>query len=89
MNRKSLEGYGPNAGKWDKMNLGYLVSMDELDRRVCFCADIEIIAKGSIGPILKVCKRTDEQIYALKVLLKAEIFRQGMLQQCKEGATLQ
>ncbi|XP_048468557.1 LOW QUALITY PROTEIN: ribosomal protein S6 kinase-related protein [Rhincodon typus] len=47
--------------------------------------DIEIIAKGSIGPILKVCKRTDEQIYALKVLLKAEIFRQGMLQQCKES----
>ncbi|XP_059511317.1 ribosomal protein S6 kinase-related protein-like [Stegostoma tigrinum] len=51
--------------------------------------DIELIAKGSIGPILKVCKRTDEQIYALKVLLKAEVFRQGMLQQYKEGATLQ
>ncbi|XP_043573986.1 ribosomal protein S6 kinase-related protein-like isoform X2 [Chiloscyllium plagiosum] len=51
--------------------------------------DIELITKGSIGPILKVCKRTDEQTYALKVLLKTEILRQQMLQQCKEGVTLQ
>eukprot|EP00061_Rhincodon_typus_P007884 g30010.t1 len=36
MNRKGLEGYGPNAGKWDEINLGYLVGVDEFDRRVCF-----------------------------------------------------
>eukprot|EP00061_Rhincodon_typus_P016085 g44109.t1 len=34
MNKKGLEGYGPNAGKWDHFNVGYLVSMDELDQKV-------------------------------------------------------
>eukprot|EP00061_Rhincodon_typus_P015152 g42672.t1 len=33
MNREGLEGYGAQAGKWDEINLGYLVSMDQLDRR--------------------------------------------------------
>ncbi|XP_078404372.1 ribosomal protein S6 kinase-related protein-like isoform X1 [Cetorhinus maximus] len=51
--------------------------------------DIEFIAKGSFGPILKVCQRTDEQIYAVKVLLKAEVVRQGTLQQCKDGVIIQ
>ncbi|XP_067864628.1 ribosomal protein S6 kinase-related protein-like isoform X3 [Heptranchias perlo] len=51
--------------------------------------DIEFIAKGSFGPILKVCQRTDEQIYAVKVLLKAEVVRHGILQQCKDGAVIQ
>eukprot|EP00061_Rhincodon_typus_P002932 g18845.t1 len=37
MNRQGLEGYGPNAGKWDYIYLGYLVTMDELDRMICFC----------------------------------------------------
>eukprot|EP00061_Rhincodon_typus_P010782 g35323.t1 len=34
MNRKGLEEYGPNVRKWEQINLGYLVGMDELDRRV-------------------------------------------------------
>ncbi|XP_038670646.1 ribosomal protein S6 kinase-related protein-like isoform X1 [Scyliorhinus canicula] len=51
--------------------------------------DIEFIAKGSFGPILKVCQRSDEQIYAVKVLLKAEVVRQGILQQCKDGVIIQ
>eukprot|EP00061_Rhincodon_typus_P015858 g43775.t1 len=38
MNRKRLGEYGPNAGKWDQINLGYLVGMDEFNRRVCFHA---------------------------------------------------
>ncbi|XP_078063897.1 ribosomal protein S6 kinase-related protein-like isoform X2 [Mustelus asterias] len=51
--------------------------------------DIEFIAKGSFGPILKVYQRTDEQIYAVKVLLKAQIVRHGILQQCKDGVIIQ
>eukprot|EP00061_Rhincodon_typus_P009276 g32657.t1 len=38
MNRKGLVGYGPNAGKRDKINLGYLLGTAELDRRICFRA---------------------------------------------------
>eukprot|EP00061_Rhincodon_typus_P012855 g38862.t1 len=30
MNGKGLEGYGPNAGKWDLINLRYLVGMDRV-----------------------------------------------------------
>eukprot|EP00061_Rhincodon_typus_P010856 g35455.t1 len=48
MNRNGLEEYGPNAGKWDQINLGYLVSMDELDQRVCFHA---VIADTNITAI--------------------------------------
>uniref|UniRef100_UPI00398EE78C ribosomal protein S6 kinase-related protein n=1 Tax=Pristiophorus japonicus TaxID=55135 RepID=UPI00398EE78C len=51
--------------------------------------DVEFIAKGSFGPILKVCQRTNEQTYAVKVLLKTEIVRQGVLQQCKDGVDIQ
>eukprot|EP00061_Rhincodon_typus_P010847 g35438.t1 len=41
MNRKGLKGYGSNAGKWDLVRLGYLVGVDELDRRICFCAKLD------------------------------------------------
>ncbi|XP_051891875.1 ribosomal protein S6 kinase-related protein-like isoform X2 [Pristis pectinata] len=51
--------------------------------------DIEFIAKGSLGPILKVRQRTNEKIYAVKVLLKAEVVRQGILQQCIDGVVIQ
>ncbi|XP_069766891.1 ribosomal protein S6 kinase-related protein isoform X2 [Narcine bancroftii] len=51
--------------------------------------DIEIIAKGSLGPILKARQRMDEKIYAVKVMLKVEVIRQGILQQCKDGVVIQ
>ncbi|XP_032901735.1 ribosomal protein S6 kinase-related protein isoform X3 [Amblyraja radiata] len=51
--------------------------------------DIEFIARGSLGPILKVRQRTVEKTYALKVLLKAEVVRQGVLQQCKDAVVIQ
>ena len=46
MDGKGLEGYGPNAGKWDEFNLGNLVGMDKLGRRACFRA---VCLYGSIA----------------------------------------
>ncbi|XP_062887168.1 ribosomal protein S6 kinase-related protein-like isoform X1 [Mobula hypostoma] len=51
--------------------------------------DIEFIAKGSLGPILKARQRTDKKIYAVKVLLKTEVVRQGVLEQCIDGVVIQ
>ncbi|XP_059827487.1 ribosomal protein S6 kinase-related protein-like [Hypanus sabinus] len=51
--------------------------------------DVEFIAKGSLGPILKARRRTDKKIYAVKVLLKTEVVRQGILEQCIDGVVIQ
>uniref|UniRef100_A0A3Q1EEQ0 Ribosomal protein S6 kinase related a n=1 Tax=Acanthochromis polyacanthus TaxID=80966 RepID=A0A3Q1EEQ0_9TELE len=47
------------------------------------------IAKGSFGPILKVKDVCKEKIYAVKVLPKSEILKQGVLEQSKEEVIIQ
>ncbi|CAJ1065190.1 ribosomal protein S6 kinase-related protein [Xyrichtys novacula] len=47
------------------------------------------IAKGSYGPILKVKDSLKEKIYAVKVLPKSEIRKQGVLEQTKEEVIIQ
>ncbi|XP_041850671.1 ribosomal protein S6 kinase-related protein [Melanotaenia boesemani] len=47
------------------------------------------IAKGSFGPILKIKDNCKEKIYAVKVLPKSEILKQGVLEQSKEEVIIQ
>ncbi|XP_051717916.1 ribosomal protein S6 kinase-related protein isoform X2 [Ctenopharyngodon idella] len=47
------------------------------------------IAKGSFGPILKVKDLSKDEIYAIKVLPKADVLRHGVLQQSKEEVIIQ
>ncbi|CAJ0958209.1 unnamed protein product [Ranitomeya imitator] len=47
------------------------------------------VAKGSLGPVLKVLNCTEQKIFALKVLPKGEILRRNTLKQCKEEVSIQ
>ncbi|XP_063306033.1 ribosomal protein S6 kinase-related protein [Pelobates fuscus] len=47
------------------------------------------VAKGSLGPVLKVLDCTEQKIFALKVLPKVEILRRNTLKQCKEEVSIQ
>ncbi|XP_077336551.1 ribosomal protein S6 kinase-related protein isoform X3 [Lithobates pipiens] len=47
------------------------------------------VAKGSIGPVLKVLNCTEQKIFALKVLPKGEVLRRNTLKQCKEEVRIQ
>ncbi|XP_035290150.1 ribosomal protein S6 kinase-related protein [Anguilla anguilla] len=47
------------------------------------------IAKGSFGPILKVKDRSKQKTYAVKVIPKSEVLRQGVLEQSKEEVIIQ
>ncbi|XP_052432281.1 ribosomal protein S6 kinase-related protein isoform X2 [Carassius gibelio] len=47
------------------------------------------VAKGSFGPILKVKDVSTDETYAIKVLSKAEVLRNGVLQQSKEEVIIQ
>ncbi|KAM8977054.1 ribosomal protein S6 kinase-related protein [Pelodytes ibericus] len=47
------------------------------------------VAKGSIGPVLKVLDCTQHKIFALKVLPKVEVLRRNTLKQCKEEVSIQ
>ncbi|XP_053561203.1 ribosomal protein S6 kinase-related protein [Bombina bombina] len=47
------------------------------------------VAKGSIGPVLKVLDSTQEKVFALKVLPKGEVLRRNTVKQCKEEVTIQ
>ncbi|XP_075707325.1 ribosomal protein S6 kinase-related protein [Rhinoderma darwinii] len=47
------------------------------------------VAKGSLGPVLKVLNCTEQKIFALKVLPKGEILRRNTLRQCKEEVSIQ
>ncbi|KAL2095781.1 hypothetical protein ACEWY4_007929 [Coilia grayii] len=50
---------------------------------------LELIAKGSFGPILKVKDCAEEKIYAVKVMPKSEILKHGVLEQSKEEVIIQ
>ncbi|XP_044144217.1 ribosomal protein S6 kinase-related protein [Bufo gargarizans] len=47
------------------------------------------VAKGSLGPVLKVLNCTEQKIFALKVLPKGEVLRRNTLRQCKEEVSIQ
>ncbi|KAG8590409.1 hypothetical protein GDO81_006753 [Engystomops pustulosus] len=47
------------------------------------------VAKGSIGPVLKVFNCSEQKIFALKVLPKGEVLRRNTLRQCKEEVSIQ
>ncbi|XP_056415077.1 ribosomal protein S6 kinase-related protein isoform X2 [Hyla sarda] len=47
------------------------------------------VAKGSLGPVLKVFHSTEQKIFALKVLPKGEVLRRNTLRQCKEEVSIQ
>ncbi|XP_077155546.1 ribosomal protein S6 kinase-related protein [Ranitomeya variabilis] len=47
------------------------------------------VAKGSLGPVLKVLNCTEQKIFALKVLPKGEILQRNTLKQCKEEVSIQ
>ncbi|XP_075052916.1 ribosomal protein S6 kinase-related protein isoform X2 [Mixophyes fleayi] len=47
------------------------------------------VAKGSLGPVLKVLNCTEQKVFALKVLPKWEVLRRNTLRQCKEEVTIQ
>ncbi|KAM9320674.1 ribosomal protein S6 kinase-related protein [Gastrophryne carolinensis] len=47
------------------------------------------VAKGSLGPVLKVLNCTEQKIFALKVLPKGEVLRRSTLKQCKEEVSIQ
>lgn len=47
------------------------------------------VAKGSLGPVLKVFNCTEQKIFALKVLPKGEVLRRNTLRQCKEEVSIQ
>ncbi|XP_018410492.1 PREDICTED: uncharacterized serine/threonine-protein kinase SgK494 [Nanorana parkeri] len=47
------------------------------------------VAKGSIGPVLKVLNCTEQKVFALKVLPKGEVLRRNTLKQCKEEVSIQ
>ncbi|KAG8450806.1 hypothetical protein GDO86_003177 [Hymenochirus boettgeri] len=47
------------------------------------------VAKGSLGPILKVLNCSQQKVFAVKVLPKGEILRRNTLKQCKEEVTIQ
>ncbi|KAM4795263.1 ribosomal protein S6 kinase-related protein isoform 3-T3 [Rhinophrynus dorsalis] len=50
---------------------------------------IGCVAKGSIGPVLKVLDCSQQKVFALKVLPKGEILRSNTLKQCKEEVSIQ
>ncbi|XP_072249197.1 ribosomal protein S6 kinase-related protein-like [Leuresthes tenuis] len=50
---------------------------------------LDFIAKGSFGPILKIKDISKEKTYAVKVLPKSEILKQGVLEQSKEEVIIQ
>uniref|UniRef100_A0A3P8SN14 Ribosomal protein S6 kinase related n=1 Tax=Amphiprion percula TaxID=161767 RepID=A0A3P8SN14_AMPPE len=57
---------------------------------VLLCSQIlGFVAKGSFGPILKVKDVCKEKVYAVKVLPKSEILKQGVLEQSKEEVIIQ
>ncbi|MEE6509039.1 hypothetical protein FKM82_023902 [Ascaphus truei] len=47
------------------------------------------VAKGSLGPVLKVLHCTQQKVFALKVLPKGEVLRRNTLKQCKEEVSIQ
>ncbi|XP_069082285.1 ribosomal protein S6 kinase-related protein isoform X3 [Pleurodeles waltl] len=47
------------------------------------------VAKGSIGPVLKVLDCTKASVFAVKVLPKMEVMRRDTLKQCKEEVSIQ
>ncbi|XP_069802087.1 ribosomal protein S6 kinase-related protein [Dendropsophus ebraccatus] len=47
------------------------------------------VAKGSLGPVLKVFHGPEQKIFALKVLPKGEVLRRNTLRQCKEEVSIQ
>ncbi|XP_068126255.1 ribosomal protein S6 kinase-related protein isoform X1 [Hyperolius riggenbachi] len=47
------------------------------------------VAKGSLGPVLKVLNCTEQKVFALKVLPKGEVLRRNTLKQCKEEVSIQ
>ncbi|KAI4880580.1 hypothetical protein NFI96_018138, partial [Prochilodus magdalenae] len=49
----------------------------------------DFIAKGSFGPILKVKDWAKDKTYAIKVLPKSEVLRQGVVEQSKEEVIIQ
>eukprot|EP00061_Rhincodon_typus_P010191 g34286.t1 len=59
MNRKGSEAHGPNAGKWDEINLGYLVGTDELDRRIC-----SFVVTSAVTALIK-CRRESPSVKRL------------------------
>ncbi|KAM4742261.1 ribosomal protein S6 kinase-related protein-like isoform 2-T2 [Anableps anableps] len=50
---------------------------------------LSVIAKGSLGPILKINVVHQEKIWAVKVLPKSEILKHGVLEQSKEEVIIQ
>ncbi|XP_027900518.1 ribosomal protein S6 kinase-related protein [Xiphophorus couchianus] len=50
---------------------------------------LDVIAKGSLGPVLKVRFFRQAKVWAAKVLPKSEILRQGVLEQTKEEVIIQ
>ncbi|XP_078537233.1 ribosomal protein S6 kinase-related protein [Lissotriton helveticus] len=47
------------------------------------------VAKGSLGPVLKVLDCTKASVFAVKVLPKMEVIRRDTLKQCKEEVSIQ
>ncbi|XP_002937672.2 ribosomal protein S6 kinase-related protein [Xenopus tropicalis] len=47
------------------------------------------VAKGSLGPVLKVLDCSQQKVFAVKVLPKGEILRRNTLKQCKEEVSIQ
>ncbi|KAM5181352.1 ribosomal protein S6 kinase-related protein [Mantella aurantiaca] len=47
------------------------------------------VAKGSIGPVLKVLNCTEQKVFALKVLPKGDVLQRNTLKQCKEEVSIQ
>ncbi|XP_007567427.1 putative serine/threonine-protein kinase F31E3.2 isoform X1 [Poecilia formosa] len=50
---------------------------------------LDVIAKGSLGPVLKVRDVHQEKVWAAKVLPKSEILKQGVLEQTKDEVRIQ
>eukprot|EP00061_Rhincodon_typus_P007850 g29948.t1 len=65
MNRKGLEGYGPNAGKWNYVYLGYLVGMDELEGRVVQM-DYGMAKENPINKVWFYCKNNPNQAFKIR-----------------------
>ncbi|KXJ29369.1 ribosomal protein S6 kinase-related protein [Exaiptasia diaphana] len=54
--------------------------------------DFEMLAnigKGAFGHVLQVKKRNTEDVFAMKILNKAEIIKENAIQQCKDEANIQ
>ena len=50
---------------------------------------LERIASGSYGNVLKVKHTEDGQVYAMKVLRKAQLIEEGAVRQCKDEVQIQ